>query len=114
MNIHRRGHPSGPSFERIQLSFRKYGAFNARDELSKRADVHADGFATCGDCFDERGASTNMGIEHEIAGLCEGLDSGGCEDWGEPGGVFVEPMGESAHRRGIARSIDQRRLSVVG
>jgi hypothetical protein len=45
-----------------------------------------------------------MGIKHEVAGLCEGLDGDGCENWGKPSGVFVESMGVSPRTGVVSRA----------
>lgn len=46
MDVYSVGNFCGPSFERFELGFRVDRAFDVGDELSERADVHADGLTT--------------------------------------------------------------------
>jgi len=79
---------AGPSFERFKLGFRVDRAFDVRDELGQRADVHTYGFTAGGQRLYERGTTADMRIEHEIARLRERPDGRAREGWGEAGRIL--------------------------
>jgi hypothetical protein len=93
MNVYRRADAIRPPFEPVQLGFGEHGALNAGNEFSQRADVYADGFSPGGERFNDRGPSTYMGIEDEVARLSEGLDYRTREDRREPRRILVKAMG---------------------
>src|SRR6266849_8897709 len=76
MNIYRSSDAAGPPFELVQLCLREDRAFDAGDELSKRADVHTDSFTAGCNGLDEGGTAAHMGIQHQVTGFGECLDCG--------------------------------------
>lgn len=76
VNVDGRRNATCPALKSFQLGFGKDRAFGAGDELGKRADVHAHGFASGGDRLDKSGPAAGMGIKDQITRFGKRPDRG--------------------------------------